>query len=102
MRMLLNVIIPNEKFNQAMIDGTIGAKMSRILEETKPEAVYFTEQHGKRGAYLVVDVASPESVAALGEPWFLTFDAEVRFQIVMRPEDLKKAGLEELGKRYAK
>lgn len=101
MRMLLNVMIPNEEFNVAVRDGTAGRKMMRILEETKPEAVYFTEQYGQRGAILIINLDDPSKVPVFAEPWFLTFNASVEFQIVMTPEDLKKVGLEELGKKWA-
>ena len=101
MRMLLKVKFPHAEFNQAVRDGSIGHKMRRILEETKPEAVYFTEHNGQRGAILIVDVIDPSKVPALAEPWFLTFSADVEFHIVMKPEELQKAGLEELGKKWS-
>jgi hypothetical protein len=101
MRMLLNVKFPHEEFNRAVRDGTVGQKMRRILEDTKPEAVYFTEQNGQRGAILVINLVDPSQVPAFAEPWFLTFNADVKFQVVMTPEDLQKAGLEELGKKYS-
>ena len=41
--MLLNVRIPHEQFNKAVKDGSAGQKLRRILEEIKPEAVYFIE-----------------------------------------------------------
>jgi len=41
MRVLLNVRIPHRQFNAAVKDGTAGPKLNRILEATKPEAVYF-------------------------------------------------------------
>jgi hypothetical protein len=31
----------------------------------------------------------------------LSFEAEVELRVVMTPDDLKKAGLEELGKKWA-
>jgi len=34
------------------------------------------------------------------EPWFLQFDADVEFRVVMNPDELKRAGLEELGKKW--
>jgi len=101
MRMLLNVKLPHEEFNGAVRDGTVGQKMRRILEDTKPEAVYFTEQNGQRGAILVINLVDPSQIPAFAEPWFLTFNADVKFQIAMTPEDLQKAGLEELGKKYS-
>jgi len=73
----------------------------RILDDTKPEAVYFTEQNGQRGAILVVNLVDPSQIPAFAEPWFLTFNADVKFQVAMTPEDLQKAGLEELGKKYS-
>lgn len=101
MRMLLNVMIPNEEFNVAVRDGTAGRKMMRILEETKPEAVYFTEQYGQRTAVLIIHLDDPSKVPMFAEPWFLTFNASVEFRVVMTSEDLKKAGLEELGRKWA-
>ena len=101
MRILLNVTIPHQPFNAAVKDGTAGPKLNRILEATKPEAVYFTEQNGGRGAVLVVDLADPSKIPALAEPWFLTFQANVEFRVAMTPDDLKKAGLENLGKKWS-
>jgi hypothetical protein len=100
MRMLMNVTFPADEFNQAVRDGSVGRKIARILEEIKPEAVYFTEEDGERGAMLIVDLDDPARVPAFAEPWFLTFNAYVKFRIVMTPEDLKKAGLEDLGKKW--
>ena len=100
MRMLLNIKIPHGPFNAAVKDGTVGAKMNKIMEATKPEAAYFTEQGGHRGAILIVDVADPSKVPALAEPWFLTFQADVEFHIVMSPDDLKRAQLDDLGRKW--
>ncbi len=101
MRMLLKVRFPHEEFNRAVRDGSIGGKVRRILEDAKPEAVYFTEQHGQRGAILIIDVADPSKVPAFAEPWFLAFNADVEFHIAMTPDDLQRAGLEELGKKWS-
>ena len=101
MRMLLNVEIPHEPFNTLVREGKAGAIIGRILEEIKPEAVYFTEQNGTRGAILVIDVREPSRVPSFSEPFFLNFNADCRFRIVMSPEDLGRAGLEELGKKWA-
>ena len=101
MRMLMHVTLPTESFNAAVRDGSASQKIGRILEEQKPEAVYFTERDGVRGAYLIVEVKNPSQVPVFSEPWFLTFNARVEFRIVMSPEDLKKSGLEEIGRQYA-
>jgi hypothetical protein len=101
MRMLMNVRLPHAPFNAAVKDGTAGAKLNKILEAIKPEAVYFTEQQGHRGAILIVDLPDASKIPALAEPWFMTFQADVEFRIVMTPDDLKKAGLDELGKKWS-
>ena len=101
MRIMLNVKMPHEPFNTAVRDGTAGPKLQRILASLKPEAVYFTEQNGGRGAVLIVDMADPSKIPALAEPWFLTFNATVEFRVVMTPEDLQKAGLDKLGKEWS-
>ena len=100
MRMLMNVTFPHEEFNTSVRDGSVGVKIERILENLKPEAVYFTEQDGRRGAILIVRLDNPSQVPALAEPWFLNFNADVKFRIVMTPEDLKQAGLDELGRKW--
>ena len=68
MRVLMNVRIPHEQFNAALKDGSAGSKMNRILEAIKPEAVYFTEHCGHRGAVLVVDLPDPSKIPFLAEP----------------------------------
>jgi hypothetical protein len=101
MRMMMDIKIPNGKFNALVKDGTAGAKLGKILEAIKPEAAYFTARHGQRGGYLIVDVADPSRIPALAEPWFLTFDAAVEFHVIMSPEELKHAGLDDIGKKWA-
>ena len=97
----MNVKIPHQQFNTAVKDGSVGSKLNRILEAIKPEAVYFTEQNGHRGAVLIVDLPDALKLPALAEPWFLTFQADVEFRIAMTPDDLMKAGLDELGKKWS-
>jgi hypothetical protein len=101
MRIMLNVKIPHAPFNSFVRDGTVGAKLQKIMAAIKPEAIYFTEQNGGRGAVVIVDMADPSKIPALAEPWFLTFNAEVEFRVVMTPDDLGKAGLDKIGKEWS-
>jgi hypothetical protein len=98
--MLVQVQLPHDRFNAAVKDGTIGSKIGRILEDIKPDAVYFSEQGGKRSATLIVDVADGTRVPAIAEPWFLTFNADVQFHVLMSPEELGRSGLGDLGKKW--
>ena len=100
MKMLVQVKLPLEPFNTMTKNGTVGKTIGRILDETKPEAVYFTNYCGRRGAILIVDLPDPSKVPFIAEPWFLAFNAELDFHIVMNPADLQRAGLEEIGKKW--
>jgi len=101
MRMLMHVQFPPEPFNSAVRDGSAGPKIQKILEAIRPEAAYFSEHHGRRGGTFVVNVNSPSDVPMLAEPFFLTFNAEVELRIAMTPEDLARASLDTLGKKWA-
>lgn len=100
MRMLFDITFPHEPFNAAVRSGSIDQTMKKILDAIKPQAVYFTEQDGHRGALLVVEVENASKIPALAEPWFLHFQADCRIRIAMTPEDLARAGLQELGKKW--
>ena len=100
MRMLMNVKFPHEPFNTAVRDGTAGAKIDRILRSIRAKAAYFTEQDGVRSVILIVDLKDPSKIPALAEPFFLAFQAKVELRVVMTPVDLKKSGLEQLGRRW--
>ncbi len=98
--MLLTVEFPLEPFNSLVSSGMVGEIIGRILETIKPEIAYFTEQDGKRGGIFVIDVQASSDVPAFAEPFFLNFQASCKFRILMSPEDLQKAGLEEIGKKW--
>lgn len=100
MKMLLTVEFPAEPFNSLVRSAKAGELIGRILDSIKPETAYFTEQDGKRGGFFVVEVQKPSDVPAFAEPFFLNFQASCKFRILMSPEDLQKAGLDELGKKW--
>lgn len=74
--------------------------MNNIIEEAKPEAVYFTEQDGVRCAMIFVNVEHPSQIPRLAEPWFLNFNATCEFRVVMSPDDLQRAGLDKIGEKW--
>jgi hypothetical protein len=101
MRFILHIRMPHDEFNEAVLDGSAGAKMKQILEECKPEAVYFTEYDGQRTGLVVVNLKDPSEIPKYAEPWFLLFNADVEFHAAMTLEDLGRAGLERLGKKWS-
>jgi hypothetical protein len=101
MRFVMTFKIPHETFNRLVRDGVAGQKLGRIVEETRPEQIYFTERGGCRGGVAVYEIKDATKMCAVAEPWFLTFNAECEFSLAMGPEDLAKVGLEELGRKWA-
>lgn len=100
MRIMIDFRLPLEPFNTMVRNGTAGRTIEKVLADIKPEAVYFSERDGKRGGIAIVNLDDPSQVPSLAEPFFLAFNATVEFHPVMLPEDLARAGLESLGKRY--
>lgn len=101
MRMMVDWEVPLEPFNTLVKNGSAGKTIEKVLGEIKPEAVYFCARNGKRGGTLVVDVPDASHIPKIAEHLFLAFEAKVSFIPCMTPEDLKKAGLDDLGKGYA-
>jgi hypothetical protein len=101
MKMLMNVRIPHEPFNTLLREGKASKIIERILDDLKPESIYFTEQAGTRGVVAVIDVADSSRVPFFAEPFFINFNADCEFRIAMSPADLGNAGLDELGKKWS-
>jgi hypothetical protein len=101
MKMLAHIRIPHEPFNTLVRNGSVGEILMRIIDELKPESIYFTEHAGQRGAVAVFDVEDASRIPYFAEPFYLNFNADCEFRIAMSPEDLKRAGLNELGKRWS-
>jgi len=100
MKMLMNVRFPHEPFNTIVREGNAGEVIRKILDDIKPESIYFVEQGGTRAAVAIVDVPDSSRIPSLAEPFFLIFNADCEFRIAMSPEDLGRAGLDQLGKKW--
>ncbi|KGO82941.1 hypothetical protein IP98_02128 [Flavobacterium cauense R2A-7] len=100
MKMLVNVIMPIEPFNSLVRNGKAGEILGRIIEDIKPESIYFTEIEGNRGAVIIVDIKDASTIPAVAEPWFLNFEASCEFKIAMTPDDLMKSDLAKLAAKW--
>ena len=92
MRVFFTISMATDAANEKAKRGELGSTIQSILEETKPEAVYFGADNGMRTAFMVVDMKDASQIPIICEPWFLAFDADVESQVVMVPEDLMAAG----------
>lgn len=92
MRFILKVRIPDDRGNELLKDPQFGQKMQQLLADIKAEAAYFTSMCGQRGAYIILNMDDASELPAKAEPLFLWLHAEVDVNLVMKPEDLQKAG----------
>jgi hypothetical protein len=102
MRFMLKVGIPVEDGNAAAKAGKLGSTIQSILEDLKPEAVYFTDGDGRRTGYIFLDVSDASQIPSIAEPWMLAFNASIEFHLVMTPADLAKASgaIEQVVKKF--
>src|ERR1700679_2280266 len=102
MRMLLKATIPVEAGNAAVVNGTLGTTIQKILAELKPEAAYFTEDRGERTGWVFFDMKSSSELPAIAEPWFLAFNAKVTVRPAMNSQDLTDGmgGMQHAAKNY--
>ena len=63
--------------NAAVKAGTMGSTVQSILEDLKPEAVYFTATEGQRSAILIMNLDDASQIPGVAEPWFLAFNARL-------------------------
>jgi hypothetical protein len=101
-RFLVKVNIPVDAGNEAAKAGKLGTTIQSILADLKPEAVYFTDDHGQRTGFLFLDMQDASQIPAIAEPWFLAFHASIEIHPVMVPDDLAKAtsAIEAAVKKY--
>lgn len=100
---IVKVAIPVEAGNEAIKTGKLQKLVQDVVDDLKPEGVYFTTEGGQRGGILVVDMKDPSQIPMICEPFFLGLNASVEILPAMTPEDLMKAGphLEKAAKKYA-
>ena len=90
-KFLIKANWPNENANEQFAAGKGGEIIQGILEEIKPEAVYFGIEGGQRTAFMIVNIDEASQMPGVAEPLFLGLNAHIEIIPVMTPEDLAKA-----------
>jgi hypothetical protein len=66
--------------------------MQKFIADNKPEAAYFfADDQGNRSSLFVLHLKDTSDIPVLAEPFFLGFNAQVRFRPVMNQQDLAAA-----------
>ena len=63
-----------------------------VIEDLKPEAVYFSTENGQRTGYWFVEIEEASQIPAVAEPLFLGLNCDLEILPVMTPEDFAQAG----------
>jgi len=100
MKLMVNFELPTEFLNTLSREGKAGSTMTEIMEELEPEAAYFYAPNGRRGGTMILSIDDASQIPAILEPFYLRLEAKCECHLVMSPEELSRAGLEELGKRW--
>ncbi len=64
MRFLLKAVVPVEAGNRGVKDGSLGARLKQVIDDLKPEAVYFYAEDGKRTSLMIVDLKDASQIPA--------------------------------------
>ena len=90
MKFLIRLHMPTESGNRMLQDPNFPKKLEGVLNQIKPEAVYFAPIEGERGIYMVVNIPSADMIAGISEPLWMAFNCKLDFTPVMELSDLQK------------
>ena len=91
MRFMISARCPNEKLNTLLKEGRFPETFQSIMEQLQPEAAYFTDVEGARGAYLVVNLDDVTELPSITEPLFQALDATIQINLVSTLEEVQRA-----------
>lgn len=89
--------MPTESGNKMLQDPNFPIRLKGVLNQIKPEAVYFAPIEGERGIYMVVNLLSADMIATIAEPLWMTFNCRLDFTPLMELSDLEKGLQKKVG-----
>ena len=90
MRMMIRFSFPVDAGNAAIRTGKLETVFRQLMEDLKPEAVYFHAVDGDRGGFFVVNMQESSQIADIAERLFFGLNAKIELVPVMAPDDLQK------------
>jgi hypothetical protein len=76
---------------EAIRSGGLRPVMKNFVEQTSPEGIWFTMEHGHRTMLAIFDLNQPGDMPRICEPLFQTFDAEIDVTPALTAEDVATA-----------
>jgi hypothetical protein len=71
--------------------GRFPQTFQSVIEDLQPEAAYFTDMDGTRGAYFVVNVEELSEMASKTETLLQGLGTKIKIRFVWTPEDVQEA-----------
>ncbi len=90
MKFMLRLHMPTESGNKMLQDPNFPKKLEGVLNQIKPEAVYFAPIEGERGIIMIVNLPSADMIAGIAEPLWMTFNCKLDLTPLMELSDLQK------------
>jgi len=90
LKFLLRMHMPTDYGNKMLQDPNFQKKLEGLLNQIKPEAVYFAPVEGERGIFMIVNLPSADMIAGVAEPIWMTLNCKLDFTPVMELTDLQK------------
>ncbi len=96
MRMMLKAVVDTEAGNEALRNGSMVKGIEQLMQDLKPEAVYFVgSEDGQRSCIVVFDMADPSQMPLIAEPLYMGVKARVSIVPCMNLDDVRR-GLSQL------
>ncbi|MFF7262369.1 MULTISPECIES: hypothetical protein [unclassified Streptomyces] len=89
MRVLLKASFDTQRSSEMLRSGKLPQMMEALMERTRPEATYFTVDHGQRTMYLFFDMTDSSDMPSIAEPLFMEMGASIDYTPVMDFDDLQ-------------
>lgn len=102
MRCLVHATLTNESGNALVHDANFAQRIQTVLEDLRPEAVYFAAAHGQRSIYAICNLESGADIPRVAEPLWLSFNAAVEIVPLLTPDEMQQAGpvIGQLAQKY--
>ena len=92
MRCLVHATLTNESGNALVRNPNFAEQIQTILDDLRPEAVYFAAANGQRSIYAVCNLESGADIPRVSEPFWLAFNAHVEIVPLITPEEMQQVG----------
>jgi len=90
MRLMMQVLIPVEKGNSSVLDGSMEAALNNFMKSAEPSAAYFYLSEGKRAALFIIEETEQSKLMGYNEALFAALNADISITPVLSREEISE------------